>query len=227
MSAVDVLVVGAHPPALIGLRDHLGQALHGSVFGLTVSAKVCGVGMGVAGAWTAKRLVQLGPRAVVLVGTAGIYPGQPGFQPLDVVVAEELRLLDHAVRGGHAVYPTPMQTQIEAPSAMTAGLLGNQRTRVHRVKLACPLSDTRDPEFASSVPGQLGCAAESLEAFAVAQACQLMNVPFGVALGVSHVLGQHAETDWQRYHRDASRAAATAVLNWVHAGAAGMPHQRA
>ena len=70
MSAVDVLVVGAYLPALIGLRDYLGQALHGSVFGLTVSAKVCGVGMGVAGAWTAKRLVQLGPRAVVLVGTA-------------------------------------------------------------------------------------------------------------------------------------------------------------
>ena len=96
---------------------------------------------------------------------------QRAGEPWRPVVAEELRLLDHAVRGGHAVYPTPMQTQIEAPSAMTAGLLGNQRTRVHRVKLACPLSDTRDPEFASSVPGQLGCAAESLEAFAVAQAC--------------------------------------------------------
>lgn len=225
MSTVDVLVIGAHPPALIGLRDHLGQALHGSVFGLNVSAKVCGVGMGVAGAWTAKRLVQLSPRAVVLVGTAGIYPGQAGFQPLDVVVAEELKLLDHAALGGHTAYPTPMQTQLAAPAAMVAGLLGNQRGRTHRVKLASPLADTRDAEFANSVPTRLGCAAESLEAFAVAQACQLMNVPFGIALGVSHVLGEHAETDWQRYHRDASRAAATALLNWVHAGAPGMPHR--
>jgi nucleoside phosphorylase len=225
MSMVDVLVIGAHPPALIGLRDHLGQALHGSAFGLNVSAKVCGVGMGVAGAWTAKRLVQLAPRAVVLVGTTGIYPGVPGFQPLDVVVAEELKLLDHAALGGHAAYPTPMQTQLSAPSAMTAGLLGDQRGRIHRVKIASPLADTRDTGFATAVPARLGCAAESLEAFAVAQACQLMDVPFGVALGISHVLGEHAETDWQRYQRDASRASATAVLNWIHAGAPGMPHR--
>ena len=45
MSLIDVLVIAAHPPALIGLRDHLGQALHGSAFGLNVSAKVCGVGI--------------------------------------------------------------------------------------------------------------------------------------------------------------------------------------
>lgn len=226
MSGVDVLVIGAHPPALIGLRDHLGQALHGSAFGLNVSAKVCGVGMGVAGAWTAKRLVQLAPRAVVLIGTAGVYPGQAGYQPLDVVVADEVRLLDHAALGGHARYPTPMQTQLSTPTAMAAGLAGHQAGRTHRVKLASPLADTRDPAFANAVPSQLGCEAESLEAFAVAQACQLLNVPFGVALGVSHVLGEHAETDWQRYHRDASRAAATVVLNWVHAGAPGMPHRQ-
>ena len=227
MSEVDILVVGAHPPALIGLRDHLGPALHGSVFGLTVSAKICGVGMGVAGAWTAKRLVQLLPRAVVLVGTAGIYPGQPGFQPLDVVVAEELCLLDHAALSGQTAYPTPMQTQLTTPAAMMTGLFGNQASRVHRVKIASPLADTRAAELAANVPSQLGCAAESLEAFAVAQACQLMSVPCAVVLGVSHVLGEQAETDWQRYHRDASRAAATVVLNWVHAGATGMPHQRA
>ena len=60
-----------------------------------------------------------------------------------------------------------MQTQLAAPSAMVAGLLGNQRGRTHRVKLASPLADTRDAEFANSVPMRLGCAAESLEAFAV------------------------------------------------------------
>jgi nucleoside phosphorylase len=225
MSVIDVMVIGAHPPALIGLRDHLGQAMHGSVFGLNVSAKVCGVGMGVAGAWTAKRLVQLSPRAVVLIGAAGIYPGQPTFQPLDVVVAEELRLLDHATLCGHAQFPTPMQTQLVPPPAMSAGLVGEQSGRVHRVNIASPLADTRDAEFAASVPPQLGCAAESLEAFTVAQACQLMSVPFAVALGVSHVLGEHAEVDWQRYHRDASRAAATAVLSWVQRGAPGIPHR--
>jgi nucleoside phosphorylase len=163
----------------------------------------------------------------VLIGTAGVYPGQPGFQPLDVVVAEELRLLDHATLGGQAQYPTPMQTQLNTPAAMAAGLVGDHGGRVHRVKLASPLADTRDTALASNIPAQLGCAAESLEAFAVAQACQLMSVPFAVALGVSHVLGEHAEVDWQRYHRDASRAAASAVLGWVQRGAPGIPHRHA
>ena len=215
MSAVDVLIVGAHPPALIGLRDHVGQAMHGSVFGLSVAAKVCGVGMGVAGALTAKRLVQLEPRAVVLIGTTGLYPGVTGFQPMDVVVADEIKLLDHHALTGRAGFPDPMHTQVSTPTAMS----------VFQAKIASPLSDTRDTTLAATVPSALGCSAESLEAFAFAQACTAINIPFGIVLGVSHVLGEHAMSDWQRYQRDASRAASTTVLNWIHAGAPGLPHR--
>ncbi len=225
MSAVDVLIVGAHPPALIGLRDHVGQAMHGSVFGLSVAAKVCGVGMGVAGALTAKRLVQLEPRAVVLIGTTGLYPGVTGFQPMDVVVADEIKLLDHHALTGRAGFPDPMHTQVSTPTAMSAGLLGNGRGRIFQAKVASPLSDTRDTTLAATVPSALGCSAESLEAFAFAQACTAINIPFGIVLGVSHVLGEHAMSDWQRYQRDASRAASTTVLNWIHAGAPGLPHR--
>ena len=38
-------------------------------------------------------------------------------------------------------------------------------------------------------------------------------------------LQSDAQADWQRYQRDAARAAATAFLNWIHGGAVGLPHR--
>lgn len=222
---LDILVVGAHPPDLIGLRDHLGQRLDGMVFGMHVAAKVSGIGMGVAGAWTAKRVFQLLPRAVILVGSAGVYPGLPTFQPLDVLVATELKLIDHGVLNQQAAYPGPMQVQVSAPGALSSGLLGDGAGRVRAGVVGSPLAQTTSDHLAAAVPGATGCTAECLEAFAIAQACQIASIPFGVVLGISHVVGSHAQQDWQRYQRDAARAAATTVLNWLHAGAPGLPHR--
>ena len=222
----DVLVLGAHPPALIGVRDHLGKPMRGSMFGLEVTAKVCGVGMGVAGALTAKRLVNLNPRAAVLVGTAGLYPGAEGFRPLDVVVADEVRLLDHAAVARRGTFPGPMQVQVPAPASMAAGLVGDGHIRVHRVRVASPLAETGDAAMGQLVPGALGCIAESLEAFAFAQACTLLNVPFAIVLGVTHVVGPNAMSDWHRYHRDGARQAANTIREWLKIGAPGIPHRQ-
>ncbi|MGZ5968256.1 MAG: phosphorylase family protein, partial [Polyangiales bacterium] len=73
--AVDLLVLAAYAPELAGMRKNLGDQLYGNVSGVVVSCKAVGVGIPNATAGTTQRLLQLRPRAVVLVGTAGAYPG--------------------------------------------------------------------------------------------------------------------------------------------------------
>src|SRR5689334_11398681 len=120
---VDVLVLAAHAPEFVGLRPHIGDALHGTISELFVVAKTVGVGLAVSGAATATRIHQLRPRAVVVVGSCGIYPCNVPYRPLDIVIPNRLHLFDPSVSAGKAAFPEPMQTAIDPDSALTAGLL--------------------------------------------------------------------------------------------------------
>lgn len=225
---MDLLVVGAHPPELRGLRDRVGDRLDGTVEGLHVSGKTIGVGMGVAGASTAKRVFQLRPRAVVLLGTCGVYPGLSGCQPHDVIVANGVSLLDGGVSEGRSAWPAPMQTELPTNEAISAGLAA-AGARVHRLRVGSPLAQTCSETLAGLFGGGASgaksrCGAECLEAFAVAHACHLAEVPFAAALGVTHVAGPKGEQDYARYAKESAVAAADVLFNWVHGGAVGLPH---
>ena len=120
--AIDVLVLAAHPPELRGMRNELGEGLNGVINGLFVVAKAVGVGMPVAGASAMRRVVQLEPRAVVMLGTCGVYPGLPDYHPHDIVIAQKLRLLDQGVIAGVSAFPDPVQTETHVHGPLTAGL---------------------------------------------------------------------------------------------------------
>ena len=94
---VDILILAAHAPEFVGLRPHLGEALNGVVRGLTIVAKTIGVGMAVSGAGAANRIHQLNPRAVVLLGSCGVYPSSLDYRPLDIVVPNRCHLFDATV----------------------------------------------------------------------------------------------------------------------------------
>lgn len=220
---MDLLIFGAHPPELRGLRDKVGDRLAGVVRGLHISGKTVGVGMGVAGASAAKRVFQLRPRAVVLLGTCGVYPGLAGCQPHDVVVANGLALLDGGVTESRCAWPAPMQTEAPTHGPISTGLAG-AGSRVHHVRVGSPLAQTRSESLATLFCSKAGCGAESLEAFAVAHACHLADVPFAAALGVTHVAGPKSEEDYRRYAKESAEAAAEVLFNWVHNGAVGLPH---
>ena len=219
----DVLVVAAHPPDLRGLRDALGEHLAGTVQGLEVMAKTVGIGMPVAGAGASRRVWQLSPRAVVLLGTCGVYPGFSEYRPHDVVVSEELRLVDPAVLSGQCAYPEPMQTRLATSAPLAAGLAASG-PRAFRVPLACTLAMTLDDQLAHTLPEATGCHAESLESYAVAHACQQAGVPFAAVLGVSHVCGSVGRADHRRFERQSQITAGQVVVNWLHSGAQGLPH---
>ena len=220
---VDVLVVAAHAPELVGLRPSLTEKLDGSISGLRVLGKTIGIGMPIAAIGMANRLTQLAPRCVVLLGSCGVFPGLPQYRPNDILVAGRIVLVDHAVSAGRAAFPDPMTVTIDTHPLLAAGLgAAGPRTRV--ATLATTLSITTDDQLASSVAQSTACEGENLEAFAVALACHAANVPFAAVLGVTNVVGANARDDWRTYQRSAAVSAADCIVSWIHQGAQGLPH---
>jgi nucleoside phosphorylase len=220
---VDVLVVAAHGPDLRGLRNQLGDRLDGNVRGMHVTGKTIGVGMGVAGGATAKRVYQLHPRCVIHVGTCGVYPGLSQYQPHDVVIASNIVMIDHAVTKGYSAIPEPMQTSLSTHSMLSAGL-ATTGGRTHLAAVGSPLNTTIDDALAADVVGRHGPHVENLEAFAVAHACHLGQVPFACVFGVTHIVGSHGREDWKRFERQSTLSAAEVVITWLMNGAQGVPH---
>lgn len=220
--AIDLLVLAAHPPELRGIRNVLGEGLNGVVNGLYVVAKSVGVGMPVAGPSAMRRIVQLEPRAVVLVGTCGVYPGLPDYHPHDIVIAQKVKLVDHGVLAGLAAFPEPLQTETNVSGPLTAGLAA-AAPRARVVPVGSPLAATRDDKLAAVIAQQTSAHVESLEAFSIAHACQIAQIPFAAVFSVSHVSGSTALTDWPRFERQASLDAAEVVTRWLTSGAQGLP----
>jgi nucleoside phosphorylase len=219
---VDLLVFGAHPGALRGLRQHLGERLDGSIRGYHLTAKTVGVGMGSAGGLTAKRVYQLKPRAVVLIGTCGVYAGVPGYQPYDIVVGSVFHLVDLAVLRSLSAFPQPMQTEVRPHPAMSVGISA-AAPRSRQVAVASTLGETVDDAMSGMIPERTGCEVECLEAFAVAQVCSMAQVPFAAVLGVSHVAGSAGHKDWRNFERQSCLLVADAVMGWVNHNMPGLP----
>ncbi len=225
-STVDVLVLAAHPPDLRGLRTLLGDQLVGHVRNLRVSAKAVGLGLTAAGASASKRIFQLEPRAVVFVGTAGVYPSLEGYQPHDVVVAERTRLVDLGELSGLSAFPPPVLTEMTLDPALAQTLV-RYAPAGRLVSVASPLTATRSDELAALVHPRTGCHVENLELFAVAHACQLAQVPLTAVFGVSHVCGSTAAVDWPKFERQSAIAAAETAARWLHSGAPSMAERAA
>jgi nucleoside phosphorylase len=219
---VDLLVFGSHPGTLRGLREPIGDRLDGSIRGFRVAAKTVGVGMGVAGGLAAKRVYQLAPRAVVLLGTCGAYAGVPGYQPYDVIVGSAFHLVDLGALGGASAFPQPMQTEVRPHPALTVGITATV-PRARQVPVASPLAETIDDESSARIAQITRCEVESLEAFAVAQVCAMAQVPFAAVFGVSHVAGSTGHADWRSFERQSCLTAAEALVTWVQHNMPGLP----
>lgn len=219
----DVMIVAAHAPELVGFRGELSDAMDGVIRGLTVRAKTVGVGMPAAGSTIGRRIVQFEPRAVVLVGSCGVYPGRGDVMPLDIIVAEQTVLVDTAVVQQLGAFPEPMQTRVKCDEGLTRGISAHG-TRVHSAVVGTTLSITTDDGLAKIVGDAGICDAENLELFSVALACAQRDVPMTAVLGVTNLVGSTGRIDWTRFQRQAAINVAEVVLRWLHNGAQGLPH---
>jgi nucleoside phosphorylase len=222
-TSLDVLVLAAHAPELVGLRSQLGDQLYGRIRGLQVAAKTVGVGMAVSGAATANRIQQLRPRAVVLLGSCGIYPSSTEYRPLDTVVPRSCHLFDPSAAAGKSEFPDPMQTALDTHGALGASLCAAAGPRGHYTRVATTLAITIDDAVARAVNPATGFDAENLELFPVAAACRAADVPFSAVLGVTNMVGSTGRLDWRKFQREAAESTAEVFLNWVLAGATGLP----
>jgi nucleoside phosphorylase len=221
--AGELFVVASMAPDLAGLRSFLGEKLDGAVRGMTVRTKVIGLGHAAAAAATARGILAVAPRAVLLVGTCGVYPNLAQYRPLDVLVPSRLVLVDPMALQGRAEIPTPMVTRLDCAAMLVAGLNAG-RPRPFAPSITSMTARISDDGLATSVASSTGCEADNPEAFAVATACQAGNVPFAAILGVSNLVGSVGLKDWQQFQRDAVTQAGNVLGAWLHAGAQGLPH---
>jgi nucleoside phosphorylase len=89
--------------------------------------------------------------------------------------------------------------------------------------VATTLAITVDDAGAARIAREAGVDVEHLEAQGVATACASRGVPFAAVLGVANFVGAHGRAEWRAHHRRAEAAAAALVLQWLGAGAAGLP----
>ena len=218
----DLLVLAAFPPELAPLRATLGDGLRRSFGGHDVAAEAVGIGLPNAAAGAALKLAALRPRAVVLVGTCGVFGER---LPLgSVAVAHRLVLAEPAVARGEGAYPEPMSTEVVADRALGDALIaaGGGRGGATRADMATTLAVTTNDALAACLAAFTSCEIEHLEAYGVAAACAALGVPFVAALGIANRVGSLGREQWRQNHRAASAAAIDLLVGWIAAGAPGL-----
>jgi futalosine hydrolase len=213
----DLLVMAAFLPELAGLESTLGEQFSKSVRGLHVRAAPVGVGLVQAACGTMALLEKCQPRAVVLVGTCGAYPGS-GLSIGEVVVAKSVSLVEPAVLEERAAFPAVMSSPLGAHGSLTAAIAG---AGAPIVDVVTTLAITTDDKLAALLGSQ--GAVEHLEAFSVATACAKQEVPFLAVLGIANRVGRSGRTEWLANHDTAGRAAVGLVARWIEAGASKVP----
>jgi nucleoside phosphorylase len=213
--AVDVLVVAAFPPELAPLSPPL---ILGDVVthrDRTVACDVIGIGLARASAGLARALERFTPRAVVLIGSCGLYPNAPGAIP-DVLVARSVTLVDAAALEQRAQFPAPLPTERICDAPLVAGL---EQAGARPARVGNTLAITTDDPLASRYSAA-GLHAEHLEAFA------LDAVPAAVSctavLAVANRVGSGARDEWKANAGRAHQALASVMRRWLDAGTPGV-----
>jgi nucleoside phosphorylase len=206
------LVVSAWAPELARLTralPHLPAPIrHKLVLGTV------GVGLVDAAIGTTRLAEKLRPSGIILVGTAGRYPGKvPGLEIGHVLVADQIVLLATLSRSDRAYLPEVMSRQESATPSLAAAI--RKAAGVPRVSVACPLAITASLVGAKHARRQTGCMVENLEAFAAARAAASLQIPFAAVLGIANRVGPDSHREWKRHGPAAAAAACEAVLAFL------------
>jgi len=224
MPPCDVLLLAAFAPELAPLAGVLGDAMRARIGGRDVAARAVGIGLPAAAVGASMLLAEMRPRAVVLLGTCGVYDAaaDPASAPDgaprlavaigQVIAARRVRLVEPAAALGWAEFPDPMVLVTEADASIVDGLA---RAGARPADVATTLAVTVDDGAAARVARATGAHVEHLEAHGVAAACAAHGVAFGAALGVANVVGRRAREEWRQHHRAASAAAAQLAVRWL------------
>jgi futalosine hydrolase len=201
--------VCAWPPELVALEERLPARLR-----RRVCLGAVGVGLVEAAAGTARLLREQRPAGLLLVGTAGVYPGhRRALPPGSVAAVDEMVLLPHALPAGAAYLPDILPRRARSSAALRTALC--ERGDLPSADVACPLAITASAKAAATAARVTGCALENLEAFAVARAAAAAGIPFAAVLGVSNHVGPDGHRQWRKHANRAAAAACEAILAFL------------
>ena len=172
---------------LAAAREELGD----------VPGEVVGVGPVVAAATAAQLLARHRPDAVVLIGTAGAYPGGP---PIGQAIVSRRLGLSWGVAAMGLGYVPRAPGPLDGDAELLRGL---EAVPAHNVLTVGAV--TTDDTLARRLSD--GWEVEHLEAYAVAHACHVAGIPFVACLGIANDVGPEAHVQWLS-HRDAAQQAA-------------------
>lgn len=202
-----LLVVAAWPPELTRLRRRLARA---PALRAGVELRAVGVGLIEAAVGAARAIDETGPRAIVLVGTAGRYAARSRALAIGTAaVVSRVRIASAAAATSRGYFPKPMPTELACDERLVAELGASEIT------VACPLAITSAVALARRIATTTGAELENLEAFAVAAAARAANVPFAAALGIANAVGPNAHAEWRAHGADAAAAACDVVARWL------------
>ncbi len=200
------LVVSAWPPELAHLESALPAALRPRV-----TLKSVGVGLVEAAIGASRLIAEHSPDAVMLIGTAGVYPNFTAALAIGTAaVAGKIALLPEILPGHHAFLPAVLPKATSSSAALVRTL--QKTVGLPRADVACPLGITATARAAAAAGELSGCALENLEAFAVARAAALAKVSFAAVLGIANHVGPAGHREWQRHAKQAAAAACQAAL---------------
>ena len=163
-----------------------------------------GVGPLRAAAAAARLVEATRPDAVVLVGSAGSYPGGPAVG--EVVSSRLLGWADGASALNQAYVPLPPAPVEGAPTLLA-------HTDVTRATVLTVAAITTEPALIGALAryGEQAWEVEHLEATAVAVACAQAGVPFLALLGIANRVGPNAHEEWKQNRASAERGACAAA----------------
>jgi nucleoside phosphorylase len=181
------------------------------------------VGAFAAGAGSALALARHTPRAAILIGSYGLYPGHGSFEPGQLLIPSRVCAADSAVLAGRTAFPQAMATERSPHPALSQALAGAHAGAIRGGALATTLGITTDDALAGELAHGSGCEGENLEALAVLLACEGANVPCAILLGCTNLVGSEGRKQWLAHRAEAARATAEHVKTWLVAGAPGLP----
>jgi futalosine hydrolase len=166
----------------------------------TLPGEVVGVGPVVAAANAARIIEATNPDAVIMIGTAGAYPGGPPIG--SAIIAKKLGLSYGVATMGLGYVPRAPQP-IEVDPSVYEGL----SVATHNVLTVSAV--TTNEQLAGRLSD--GWEVEHLEAYSVAFACQQRNIPCLVVLGIANEVGPLAHSEWLS-NRDAAQEIARQTI---------------
>ena len=162
-----------------------------------------GVGPVAAALGASRWLERLQPQALLLAGTAGVYPGA-GLALGSVAQVAGAMQLDAACELGLARYPLFGQGERVLALPWPGGL--------PLAQVGCLWGLTLDADLALSLSQGHQIQLENMEAFALGKAAQAFGLPWSAVLGVSNEVGPGGHEQWKRFREQAQNAVLQACL---------------